>query len=179
MSSALEKEILRTLREVNSKLNAIIAKLEALEKNMPKRRALEKPSVAVDVAIFTPGGIVLVKRKNEPFKDYWALPGGFVEYGEKVEDAARREVLEETGLEVELKGLVGVYSDPRRDPRGHVISIAFWAVPKGGVLAPSSDASEVEVFEKLPELIAFDHKKIILDAIKSAERSGFKCSVKL
>ncbi|RLE89818.1 MAG: hypothetical protein DRN04_15880 [Thermoprotei archaeon] len=179
MSGVLEGEILRTLREVNSKLDAVVAKLEVLERNVSRRRVLKKPSVAVDVAIFTPRGIVLVKRKNEPFKGYWALPGGFVEYGERVEDAARREVLEETGLEVELRGLVGVYSDPGRDPRGHVISIAFWAVPKGGVLAPSSDASEVKVFEKLPELIAFDHKEIILDAIKSAEKSGFKCSVKL
>ena len=88
----------------------------------PERRA---PSVAVDVVLVRPdGSIVLVRRAKEPFKGCWALPGGFVRYGERVEDAARREAREETGLEVAIEGLVGVYSEPDRDPRGHVISIA-------------------------------------------------------
>ncbi|RLF22743.1 MAG: NUDIX hydrolase [Thermoprotei archaeon] len=135
---------------------------------------MKRPLVTVDVVILTPQGIVLIKRRNEPFKGYWALPGGFVEYGEKVEDAAIREAREETGLDVELKGLVGVYSDPSRDPRGHVISIAFLAVPRGGELRPSTDAGEVNVFNRLPNRIAFDHRRIIQDALRTACEKGIK-----
>ncbi len=91
---------------------------------MPRRH----PYVAVDIfAINEKNEFVLVKRKNDPFKGYWALPGGFVEYGETVEHAATREMREETGLEICILDIVGVYSDPNRDPRGHVISIAFLA----------------------------------------------------
>lgn len=138
---------------------------------------MKRPLITVDIVILKSEGIVLIKRRNEPFKGYWALPGGFVEYGERVEDAAKREAYEETGLEIELKGLVGVYSDPDRDPRGHVISIAFLAVPRGGVLSPSTDASEVRVFKKLPKLIAFDHREIIRDALELACKKGIKYKV--
>ncbi|MEK6758101.1 MAG: NUDIX hydrolase, partial [Nanoarchaeota archaeon] len=81
------------------------------------------PASTVDLIVFFDGGIILIKRKHEPFKDCWALPGGFLELGkETLEQAAVRELFEETSLITnpeELK-LVGVYSDPRRDPRGHV-----------------------------------------------------------
>ena len=73
--------------------------------------------LVVDVVIRTPRGVVLIKRRNEPYKGRWALPGGFVRYGEMVEDAAAREAEEETGLRVKLGKLVGIYSDPKRDPR--------------------------------------------------------------
>uniref|UniRef100_A0A7J3TJT7 NUDIX hydrolase n=1 Tax=Geoglobus ahangari TaxID=113653 RepID=A0A7J3TJT7_9EURY len=111
------------------------------------------------------GGIVLIKRKNEPFKGYYALPGGIVEYGERVEDAVVREVREETGLECKIKKLVGVYSDPERDPRGHFVSICFLMEVVGGELRASSDAEDVKIF-KLKELpkLAFDHEKMIKDA---------------
>ncbi|EHR78149.1 NUDIX hydrolase [Thermococcus litoralis DSM 5473] len=125
-------------------------------------------SLTVDLVILHKDGIVLIKRRNEPYKGYWALPGGFVEYGERVEDAAIREAKEETGLDVELLDLIGVYSDPKRDPRGHTVTIAFLAKGKG-TLKGGDDASEARVF-KLDEVkdlkLAFDHGKIIEDAFR-------------
>ena len=113
--------------------------------------------------------IVLVKRRNDPYKGSWALPGGFVEYGETVESAAMRETKEETGLEVELDKLVGVYSDPERDPRGHMISVCFLAHKTGGTLKAASDAAEVQ-YLKIGEVskiqLAFDHEKMIERAMK-------------
>ncbi len=122
-------------------------------------------TLTVDAIIPYEGKIVLVKRRNEPFKDHYALPGGIVEYGESVESALIREVKEETGLDVEIYKLVGVYSDPNRDPRGHFVSICFIAVPKSGTLKADSDAKEVALFElsRIPKL-AFDHNKMIDDA---------------
>ncbi|MBC7218646.1 MAG: NUDIX hydrolase [Hadesarchaea archaeon] len=123
------------------------------------------PALTVDLVIKLRGGVVLVKRKNEPYKDCWALPGGFVEYGEKVEDAAVREAFEETGLRVKLLGLIGVYSDPNRDPRGHTVSICYLAKKAGGRLRSGSDAKEVGVFRKIPwGQLAFDHAQILKDA---------------
>jgi len=87
----------------------------------------QRPVVAVDVLIRKDDGYVFIKRKNEPYRGCWAIPGGLVEYGETVEQAAEREAKEETGLDVKLIRLVGVYSDPTRDPRGHCISIAYLA----------------------------------------------------
>jgi 8-oxo-dGTP diphosphatase len=110
--------------------------------------------------------IILIRRKNPPYKGLWALPGGFVEYGETVESAAKREVKEETGLQVDLKDILGVYSDPKRDPRGHVISICVMAQKKGGTLKADTDASQVqclEIEDILKLEIAFDHKKILKD----------------
>ena len=122
-------------------------------------------TLTVDAIIPYKGKIVLIKRKNEPYKDYYALPGGIVEYGESVESALIREAKEETGLDVELYKLVGVYSQPDRDPRGHFVSICFIALPKGGELKASSDAKEVALFDldSIPNL-AFDHNKMIEDA---------------
>ncbi len=122
-------------------------------------------TLTVDAIIPYEGGIVLVRRKNEPFKGKYALPGGIVEYGERVEDAAVREAKEETGLKCKIERLVGVYSDPNRDPRGHFVSICFILIPVGGELKAGSDAEDVKVFklEELPEL-AFDHEKMIKDA---------------
>lgn len=123
------------------------------------------PGLAVDAVILEDERIVLVKRKNPPFQDRWALPGGFVEYGETVEEAVRREVQEETGLDVKIEKLVGVYSDPGRDPRGHTVSVVFLCRPVSGLMDAGSDADEVRRFplSKLPEL-AFDHRKIIEDS---------------
>jgi 8-oxo-dGTP diphosphatase len=123
------------------------------------------PFPTVDMVIYDQEkGIVLVKRRFPPLG--WALPGGFVEYGESVESAAVREAKEETGLDVELKGLVGVYSDPRRDPRKHTISTVVWGECACS-RAPSAgdDAAEALYFrpEELPEPLAFDHAEIIND----------------
>jgi len=125
----------------------------------------KQPMLAVDAVVLSGGGVVLVKRAKEPYKGYWALPGGFVHYGETVEDAVVREVLEETGLKIKLRRLLGVYSNPSRDPRGHVVSICFLAESVGGKLRAATDAAEAMVFKDIPtEKLAFDHAKILRDA---------------
>lgn len=107
-------------------------------------------------------GVVLIERKNEPRG--WALPGGFVDYGETFEEAALREAREETGLEVELLRQFHAYSDPSRDPRRHTISLVFIGRARG-YPRPGSDAARAEVFtrENLPEPLAFDHSSILDD----------------
>jgi 8-oxo-dGTP diphosphatase len=132
--------------------------------------ARKSPLLAVDVIIRRKDGtIVLVKRLNPPFKNHYAIPGGFVEYGETVEQAGRREAEEETGLKVGNLRLVGIYSDPTRDPRGHVVSVAFLADELGGELKASTDAKEVKVFTQIPIRLAFDHAKILHDAMRTVK----------
>ncbi|PMB02823.1 NUDIX hydrolase [Fischerella thermalis CCMEE 5273] len=106
--------------------------------------------------------IVLIERHNPPLG--WAIPGGFVDYGETVETAARREALEETGLEVELIEQFHVYSDPARDHRKHTISTVFLATAKGEPKA-GDDAKGIEIFEswRVPENLCFDHDIILRD----------------
>ena len=126
----------------------------------------KSPLLAVDIVIRRKDEtVVLIKRLNPPFKDHFAIPGGFVEYGETVERAAEREAEEETGIIVGNLRLVGVYSDPTRDPRGHVISITFLADELGGEMKASTDAKEVRAFRKIPDKLAFDHSKILTDAL--------------
>jgi len=120
------------------------------------------PRPTVDVVIEVDGGIVLIRRRNPPHG--WALPGGFVDYGERVEDAARREMREETSLDVTLVDLLGVYSDPSRDARTHTISTVFVGRANGNPQA-ADDAAEIGVFEEatLPKPLAFDHARIVAD----------------
>ena len=127
------------------------------------------PKPTVDAVILDKDSIILIRRKKFPFKNFWALPGGFIEYGEKAENAIIREVKEETGLKVKIKKLVGVYSDPKRDPRGHTISTTYLCKIVDGKLRASYDAADVKKFKlnNVPTL-AFDHRKIINDAVKSA-----------
>ena len=132
---------------------------------------MKTPLLAVDVIIICDDDlVVLIKRKKKPYKNFWALPGGFVEYGETVEKAAIREAKEETGLLINLRRIVGVYSDPKRDPRGHVVSVCFLAEKVGGNLKAATDASDVECFKKEEVLglnLAFDHCKILKDGLKN------------
>ena len=122
------------------------------------------PYPTVDVVIHIPGrGVVLVRRKNSPHG--WALPGGFIDYGESAPDAAVREVREETGLDVRLTSLLGVYSDPGRDPRFHTLSVVYTALAeRPDALGAGDDAAKAAVFtlDALPEL-AFDHALILND----------------
>lgn len=106
--------------------------------------------------------IILIERKNPPYG--WAIPGGFIDYGESIEVAAKREALEEVGLEVDLIEQFHVYSDPNRDPRQHTISIVFIATAKGKPNA-SDDAKNVSVFHlwEIPEDLCFDHDRILQD----------------
>jgi 8-oxo-dGTP diphosphatase len=128
------------------------------------------PSLTVDAVITCEhDSIILIKRKKDPYRGSWALPGGFVEYGETVESAILREVKEETCLEIDLKGIVGVYSDPKRDPRGHTVTICYLAAITGGELKADTDASDIRCFPKRDVLklkLAFDHDLILKDAFK-------------
>jgi 8-oxo-dGTP diphosphatase len=122
------------------------------------------PLLTVDALIIHKRKLVLVKRKNPPYQGCFALPGGFVEVGETVEAAVAREAKEETGLDIEIIKLQGVYSDPSRDPRGHTVSICY--IAKGsGMLKAGSDAKDTGLFDlnEIPKL-AFDHNKIIENA---------------
>jgi 8-oxo-dGTP diphosphatase len=124
----------------------------------------KNPRITVDGILIEYDKILLIKRRNDPFKEMWALPGGFVDYGETTEHAIKREFYEETGLFCDIIELVGVYSDPQRDPRGHTISIIYELVKKAGHLQSGDDAMDCQFFpiNNLPE-IAFDHQKIITD----------------
>lgn len=136
---------------------------------------IRTPYLAVDVIIRLSGGIVLIERKNPP--KGWALPGGFVEIGETLEQAAIREAKEETSLDVHLVEQFHAYSDPGRDPRFHVVSVVFIADGYGDLRA-SDDAKKAMVFslDSLPENIAFDHGKIIGDYIRY-QKTGLRPSL--
>ncbi|OGL59460.1 MAG: NUDIX hydrolase [Candidatus Tectomicrobia bacterium RIFCSPLOWO2_02_FULL_70_19] len=123
---------------------------------------LRTPYLTVDLIIEMEGGVVLIERKNPP--PGWALPGGFVDYGESLEQAAVREAKEETSLDVELVRQFHAYSDPRRDARQHNVTVVFIARPAGGTLKGRDDARRAAVFrrENLPPL-AFDHGEILGD----------------
>lgn len=123
--------------------------------------------ITVDGIVIQEKKILLIQRKHEPFKGQWALPGGFVEYGERTEDAVVREVFEETGLKTKIHGLVGVYSNPGRDPRGHTITIVYLLERVKGDIKAGDDASTVKFFKvnELP-MLAFDHKKIIKELME-------------
>lgn len=126
-----------------------------------------QPSLTVDGIVTFGNKILLVRRKNPPFKGTFALPGGFVEYGETVEKAVIREVLEETGLVTRFGCLAGIYSAPDRDPRGHTVSVVFRLKVIGGKLRAGDDAVEVGLFliKNLKNMkLAFDHSKILKDA---------------
>lgn len=122
--------------------------------------------VMADIAILRDGNVLLIQRRYEPFKDRWCLPGGHVDKGEQVADAAVREAEEETGLAIELDHLLGVYDTPGRDPRGPTISIAYAAHPTTPAAEPAAatDAREAAWFplDDLPAL-GFDHATILSD----------------
>jgi len=130
-----------------------------------KIKIYKNPIPTVDIIIEYKNGIVLIERKNFPFG--WAIPGGFVDYGESLETAAIREAKEETNLDVILISQLHTYSSPNRDPRQHTVSTVF--IAKGnGIFKAKDDAVNAEIFTKknLPENMAFDHRKILEDYFK-------------
>lgn len=124
------------------------------------------PRLTADAVIVDPErGVVLIRRGHPPFEGRWALPGGFVEIGETCEAACVREAREETGLEVEPVELLGVYSAPGRDPRGHTVSAVYLCRVTGGTVAGGDDAAEARWFADLAGIeLAFDHAAILADA---------------
>jgi 8-oxo-dGTP diphosphatase len=120
------------------------------------------PLLTVDAIIEIEGGIILIKRKNPP--PGWAIPGGFVDYGESLEDAACREAKEETSLDITLIRQFHTYSKPGRDPRHHTVSTIFIATASGTPIA-ADDAKDIGIFtrDSLPKDIAFDHRQILED----------------
>lgn len=121
------------------------------------------PASTVDLIVPREGGLLLVRRKHEPFEDDWAFPGGFLNNGkESLEEAGCRELFEETTLMTDPNNLklVGVYSSPKRDPRGHVIAHVYEVLQYAGVPKAADDAAEVRVYKEKPEKMAFDHSQI-------------------
>jgi len=133
---------------------------------MPKP---ETPLLTVDaVILYEKDKLVLIRRKNPPYQGEYAIPGGFVDIGETVENACIREAKEETNIDIKLLKLIGVYSDPNRDPRGHTVSIAYLCepLPKSEPKA-QDDAAALEILplSRISSIkLAFDHRKIIEDS---------------
>lgn len=153
----LSEEPLKIFRKnINDYLEHIVNKLR------------QGPFLTVDGIVELDNGIVMIERMNPPLG--WALPGGFVDYGETVEEAVKREVKEETNLEFSDFKLLGVYSNPKRDARFHTVSVVFYGKGRGELCA-ASDAKNAKIYKlnSLPEKIAFDHKKIIEDYINQTE----------
>jgi 8-oxo-dGTP diphosphatase len=136
----------------------------------------KQPALAADCVVFDKAGrLLLIRRKNPPFQGQYALPGGFVEYGERMEDAALRELREETGTAGKIVRLVGVYSRPDRDPRGHCVSAAYLIDAGDQSPVAGDDAAAAEFVENYrAQRLAFDHDEIVADAL--AQRSGAKAS---
>lgn len=131
-----------------------------------------RPALTVDIALFHRSGtrveVLLIKRAREPFKGLWALPGGFVDENESLEDAAARELLEETGLHRIHLDQIGAFGDPGRDPRGHTVSVVFAAAVDRRIDAHAADDASDAAWHsaRRPPQLAFDHQKILRVALK-------------
>ena len=133
-----------------------------------------RPSVAVDGIIIKNHKLVLIKRKNPPFQDHYALPGGFVENNETTDNAVVREIQEELGVKTKIKQLRGIYSDPDRDPRGHVVSAVYELEIISGKLKAGDDAAKFELIplkelHKIMDELAFDHDIIVQEFLKGED----------
>ena len=132
-------------------------------------KKVKRPILTVDGVIVEKGKVLMVKRASYPFIESWVLPGGHVEYGEKIEKAIKREIKEELGISVKIKKIIGVYSDPKRDPRYHTVSVVYLLEKNKDKIRLNYEASEFKYFsfKKLPLKIGFDHRKILNDFKKS------------
>ncbi len=140
-----------------------IAEKTLVSQDGPDLPMNKQPSFAVDCVVFDKEKrLLLIRRKNPPFQGQYALPGGFIDYGETTEQAAARELLEETGLVAKKLSLIGVYSDPARDPRGHVVSIAYLVEVVDYNVKAGDDAASAEfVGDWRQQKLAFDHDRIL------------------
>ncbi len=142
----------------------------------------KNPIPTVDAIIQNSNSILLVKRSKDPYKNQFALPGGFVNEGETIEEAIKREVYEETSLEVHPIDILGVYSDPKRDPRGHIMTVVFIVLIIRGNPSAGDDAKEISwiPIEKISDIkIAFDHKLVIHDYLRWKKEGGTYWTQKL
>jgi 8-oxo-dGTP diphosphatase len=142
----------------------------------------KNPIPTVDAIIQNSNSILLVKRSKDPYKNQFALPGGFVNEGETIEEAIKREVYEETSLEVHPIDILGVYSDPKRDPRGHIMTVVFIVLIVRGNPSAGDDAKEISwiPIEKISDIkIAFDHKLVIHDYLRWKKEGGTYWTQKL
>jgi 8-oxo-dGTP diphosphatase len=139
------------------------------------------PTPTVDVILQRDSKVLMIRRKKDPFKDRLALPGGFVNEGETVEEAMKREAMEETSLEVEPVDILGVYSDPRRDPRKHIVTVVFIGIIVGSISRAGDDAASIE-WVKIADIdqvqIAFDHAHILRDYCQWRNSGGTFWSTK-
>lgn len=136
----------------------------------PFMKEYKNPTPTVDVLLERDSKILMVRRKKDPYKDHLALPGGFVNEGETVEDAMKRETMEEISLEVHPIDILGVYSDPSRDPRKHIMTVVFVGIIVGGEIRANDDAASIEWIQlgnidqlQQQKLLAFDHAQILRD----------------
>lgn len=132
----------------------------------PKTPLLTVDAVILDIR----GKVALIRRGHPPFQGKLALPGGFVDVGERVEKAVLREVKEETGMGVRIASVVGIYSDPKRDPRGHTVAVAFLCRKTSGKMKAGDDAADIAWFDiddALESPLAFDHRQILRDALRA------------
>jgi 8-oxo-dGTP diphosphatase len=139
------------------------------------------PTPTVDVILQRDSKVLMVRRRKDPFKDRLALPGGFVNEGETVEEAMKREAIEETSLEVEPIDILGVYSDPKRDPRRHILSVVFIGIIVGGSEKAGDDAASIEwvkISDIQQQQIAFDHAQILHDYLQWRNSGGTFWSTK-
>jgi 8-oxo-dGTP diphosphatase len=134
-----------------------------------------KPSVTADGIVLKGSEMALIRRLKDPFRGSYALPGGFLNYGETLEECVVREVLEETGLKTRILELVGVYSAPDRDPRGHFVTAVYHLEPVGGSLKAGDDAKDAQwvPLDRLPKF-AFDHGKIVQDFLSNRKERSAK-----
>lgn len=151
--TSLGRELVDTFRRVE----------DALQEEA-RRGAFPHPRLTVDAVVVRDESVLLVRRGREPFEGAWALPGGFVDRGERLEQAVLRELLEETGIQGEIMGLVGSYSRPDRDPRGHTVSVVYALDPGDGEASGGDDAAEAAWHDLAdPPDLAFDHGEILSD----------------
>ncbi|MCP8322781.1 MAG: nucleotide sugar dehydrogenase [Candidatus Methylarchaceae archaeon HK02M2] len=153
--------------EFSSKLRYIAIGLGSKDIQLERDESIWiNPALAVNVIVEDGGEVMLVRRNCEPFKRLWSLPGGYVEYGETVENAAKREVKEESGLDIELSRIIGIYSDSYRHPWKHVIAICYLAHTDKGEINTEFQDVKFFILSKIPENLAFDHVTMLRDYIR-------------